>query len=82
MTKPYRKKIPTDRVYIPLLEMDFKFMPEEIETVIKMWNKGYDLRVMSKELNRDGDEIMVLLLDLARKSQIKPRENSIWGWRL
>ena len=82
MTRPYKKKIPTNKVHIPLLDMNFQWMPEEIEKVIEMWQKGYDLRVISKELQREGDEVMILLLDLARKNQIEKRENSIWGTRL
>lgn len=82
MTRPYKKKIPENEVYIPLLDMNFQWMPDEVEKVIDMWEKGYHLQLIADEINREGDEVMILLLDLARKSQIEKRENSIWGWRL
>ena len=82
MTRRYRKAIPKDKIHIPLIDLDFRFQPEEVERVEEMWKEGYDIRVISKELNREGDEIMVLLLDLARKDRIVKRENSVWGTRL
>jgi len=80
--KGVKKLRPDKKLHIALSDLDFSFTKHEIKKVIKMWNKGYNLRVISDELDREGDEIMLLLLDLARSKKIKKRENNIRGWRL
>ena len=66
-------------VYIALDDLDFAWLPEEVETVINCWDKGYDIRVMSEELEREEDEIALLIMDLARKEKIKYRSNGVYG---
>ena len=81
-SKGMKKINPKEKLHIALFDLDFSFTQSEIDTAIDMWNKGYDLRVIADELQREGDEVMILLLDLARNKRIEKRENSIWGTRL
>ena len=44
-----------------------------------MWNENYSFKEILKEIKREGDELFLLLLHLARKNQIKERVGFIWG---
>jgi len=69
-----------DNDYIVLMDLDFSWKNEEIEKVIELWNKGYGIDKIKEKLNRnDGDEVFLLLLDLARKNKNAKRLNDIWG---
>lgn len=59
------------------------FTKREVKRIIEMWNEGATFlemlryaRLMSPQKNkRTGSELFILLLDLADKEKIKPREN-------
>lgn len=52
---------------------------KDISNVKKMWDENYSFKEMLKEIKREGDELFLLLLHLARRNQIKEREGFIWG---
>lgn len=62
-----------------LLDMDFAWQNEDIETVQTMWQEGYSIEKISERVKREVDEVFLLLLHLARKRKIKERPNDIWG---
>jgi len=65
-------------LYIACEELDFSWYEEEIELVIQWWNTGLSVEKMAQRLERDPDEILVLLLDLARKEKIQQRKRGIF----
>ncbi len=64
--------------YIALLELDFSWKRETIEEVKELWEEGYIINYIADKLNREGDEVFLLLMDLARKGEIEKRKNGIW----
>lgn len=74
-----KRKITDDKKIIILENLNFQWRVEEIDQVKKMWSDGVEFKEIIKILNRDGDEIFLLLLHLARRGRIKIREGYIWG---
>jgi len=74
--KKYR---PDEQLYIAFEAFDFSWYKKEVERVIRYWKYGLSLAEIGKRINRDLDEIAILLMDLGRKGKIKPRKNGIWG---
>lgn len=73
------RKLRPAEIYIVLEDLDFSWEHWEITRAIEMWQEGYDIRDISTELEREGDEVFLLLLDLARKGRINERDNGIFG---
>ena len=44
-----------------------------------MWERNCSLKQMIKKINRNGDEIFLLLIHLSRQGEIKKRKGFIWG---
>ena len=65
--------------YIALLDLDFSWSTEDKEIIIEFWNQGESIKYISEKVEREVDEVFLLLLDLARKKKIKERDNGIWG---
>ena len=68
--------------YIALLDdkdFDFGWEPEEVKTLISLWNKGKDIWSMADHFNRDVDELFILLIDLSRQKRIDKRERGVYG---
>ncbi|MGM0437525.1 MAG: hypothetical protein ACQEQD_04570 [Bacillota bacterium] len=65
--------------YIALLELDFSWRKETVEEVKELWKEGYIISYIADKINREGDEVFLLLMDLARKGEIEKRENGIFG---
>lgn len=60
--------------YIALEELNFVWDEDEINVFIKLWKEGADFRLIAEHFDRDQDEIALLLMDLARKGRVKPRD--------
>ncbi len=58
---------------------DFTWYPHEVTTVINRWNEGSHISDIAEELDRDTDEVAVLIIDLARKGKIGRREGGVYG---
>lgn len=67
---------------IVLEELDFGWEWEEINKVEIMWLEGKGLEEMANEIKRDGDEVFLLLMHLARQGRIGARQNFIWQERM
>lgn len=61
--------------YVALEDIDFTWMKDELELVIKMWNEGRSIFAIAPHLNRDIDELVLLLMDLGDKGLILPRSS-------
>ena len=68
-----------NRKVIILEDINFLWIDTEIEKVIKLWNRGTGIKDISKAIKRDGDEVFLLLLHLARNGEINKRNGSVWG---
>lgn len=62
-----------------LEDLDFLWSKETIEKVKTMWEINIGLKGISKVVDREEDEVFLLLLHLARNREIKRRDSYIWG---
>ena len=74
----YTNKLREDDVVIILQDIEFAWNKKDISKVKQMWNENYSFKEILKEIKREGDELFLLLLHLARKNQIKERVGFIW----
>ncbi len=74
-----RKRRPREELYIALSELDFSWYPGEVEQVAQLWRKGLHIAKIAEMLERDIDEVAVLIMDLARKNKIRRRKNGVLG---
>ncbi len=66
--------------YIAMEDLNFDWEYADIQTVKKAWKRGESLVTIGRHLNRDPDEVTVLVMDLIRKRVIFPRVGGATGW--
>jgi len=64
-----------------LEELDFSWDEADIPQVRHMWKKGLSVWDIARAFDRDPDEVALLIMDLVRKGQIKPRPRGAYGRR-
>lgn len=74
-----KKWRPQEELYIALSELDFSWYPGEVEKIKKLWAYGLHIAKIAEMLERDVDEVAVLIMDLARKNKIRRRKNGVLG---
>lgn len=74
-----RKIRPREELYIALSELDFSWYPGEVEQVAQLWRKGLPVADIAERMERDIDEVAILIMDLARRGIIEPRKNGVAG---
>jgi hypothetical protein len=74
-----KKWRPQEELYIALSELDFSWFPGEVEKIKKLWAYGLHIAKIAEMLERDIDEVAVLIMDLARKNKIRRRKNGVLG---
>jgi len=74
-----KKWRPQEELYIALSELDFSWFPGEVEKIKKLWAYGLHIAKIAEMLERDVDEVAVLIMDLARKNKIRRRKNGALG---
>jgi hypothetical protein len=74
-----RKRRPREELYIALSELDFSWYPGEVEQVAQMWRDGIHIADIAEKMKRDTDEVVILIMDLARRGVIEPRKNGALG---
>lgn len=74
-----RKRQPREELYIALSELDFSWYHAEVEKIKKLWAYGLHIAKIAEMLERDIDEVAVLIMDLARKNKIRRRKNGVLG---
>ena len=72
-------KLRPEKLYIALKELDFSFEQFELDITIDMWNRGRYIGTIVNELQRDCDEIAILIMSLRRDNKIEDREGGLWG---
>jgi hypothetical protein len=65
------------RVYIACEEMDFIWSLDQVDVFKRMWKNGADIIEISETLNRDPDELALLIISLARINAIAPRDGGL-----
>lgn len=73
------KTRPKDELHICLEKLDFSWYKKEVEKVKNMWEEGHHIKDIAQVMDREVDEVFLLLLDLIRRKKIKSRENGIYG---
>ena len=74
-----RKMRPREELYIALSELDFSWYPGEVEQVAQLWREGLPVADIAEKMERDIDEVAILIMDLARQKKIEPRKNGAAG---
>ena len=64
---------------IILMDVDFIWEKSDITNVIRLWKNNRSLKYIAKEMEREIDEVFLLLLHLARQNRIEKRNSYIWG---
>ncbi len=64
---------------ICLEDLDFFFWESEIELFIRLWKENIPGFEIARRLERDQDEIALLIMHLARKNRIKNRPGGYEG---
>lgn len=75
-------ELPFKVVYIPLLEdesFEWRWEMADVHSVDNMWTKGWSIYRIAHELNRDPDEVLMLLMDRLRKNKIQDRSGGLAG---
>ena len=65
--------------YIALEDLNFDWALKDIQKFDHLWNEGKSLQEIARILKRPQDEIVVIILDRARKGKIQKRKNGIFG---
>ena len=74
-----RKRRPREELYIALSELDFSWYPGEVGQVAQLWRKGLPVADIAERMERDIDEVAILIMDLARRGVIGRRKNGVFG---
>lgn len=74
-----RKYRPPVRLYIALQDLDFSWYPWEVEKVRELWAQGKSVPRIAKIMERDPDEVTLLIMSLARERRISPRPGGAVG---
>ena len=73
-----RKYMKNERrnLYIALEELDMLWDEDEVVQVKEAWNNNESVFAIGEKMQRDPDEVALLIMDLARKGAI---EKGRWG---
>lgn len=61
-------------IYIACEDMNMVWCESEVVQFERMWNDGWDIEVIANALDRDPDEVIVLVIDRARNGHIRSRK--------
>lgn len=74
-----QKSRPQKQLYIALENLDYTWDHAEVAKAIDLYNQGVHYADIAVYFRRDGDEVIVLLMDLLRKGKISRREGGAYG---
>ena len=74
-----RKYRPRVKLYIALQDLDFSWYPWEVEKVRELWEQGKSVKKIGEIMERDPDEVTLLIMSLARERKISPRPGGAVG---
>jgi len=64
---------------IILEDLDFSWFKHEISKVKELWALGEHIADIAKAVNRDQDEVALLIMHLARNRKIRKRQKGVFG---
>ena len=67
---------PTEKLYIALDEYEFAWTQAEVEAVVRWYNTGSSVIDIAIAAGRPQVEVAVLIMDLAEKDKLTPRDIS------
>jgi hypothetical protein len=67
---------------IILEDINFEWSTSDIARAIDMWKNKESIIEIAKAFNRDPDEVLLLLLHLARQRKIKKRKVNLYGRKM
>ncbi|OAB48490.1 hypothetical protein [Paenibacillus antarcticus] len=68
------------KIHLACEEMDFTWCDDEVKKFEDMWLQGEGIGEIAGELERDPDEVLILLIDRARNNKlIIKRPNGLMG---
>lgn len=70
---------PESSLIIILEDLDFSWFTKEIALVQKMWEQGLHIAELAKTVDRDQDEVALLIMHLARQGKIQLRKSGVFG---
>ena len=73
------KTTPAEPLYIALEDFDLSFFPGEVKEAKELWKQGLSIPAMAEQMEREVEEVFILLYDLATKGKIKNRPNGLFG---
>lgn len=71
-----------DSVYIPFSEddeFDWRWEEKAVRIVDRMWRSGYSVPKIAYRMERDPDEVLILLICRLRQDHIKKRPGGLQG---
>lgn len=77
ITPIYRRR----NIYLALEGLDFTFDEDDLPDVIRKWEEGFNIWDMAEAMNRDPDEVAVLIMSLAREGKLDARPGGALGRR-
>lgn len=72
------KTRPLEPLYFAMEDADLTFTRAEVAKTVMSWRNGDDLRDIAKKIDHTHEETAVLIMDLALKGKIEPRDCAIW----
>ncbi|MDK4204415.1 hypothetical protein [Bacillus velezensis] len=66
-----------ERFELALEDMNYEWSMVQLKKVVQYWHDGKSILDMSELLNRDSDEIILLVMDFARKNILPARKNGL-----
>lgn len=75
----YKMREPQEEIYIALEGIDLSWLVGDLEQVRKWWAEGLTINEMADRLERNPDDVLVLIIDLASLGKIKLRKNGLLG---
>lgn len=70
---------PKEELIIALDDLDFSWFLDEVKKVKKLWYFGWHIADIAKQVDRDQDEVAVLIMHLARRGKIEYRKKGVFG---
>lgn len=70
---------PSEEVYIALEGYKLEWLPSEIAKIKQMWKDGWHVQRMALAMKAHQIEIAALIMDLAERGKIKPRDGGVLG---
>jgi len=70
---------PQEELYLVLEGYKLEWLPSEIAKIKQMWDDGWHIQRIALAMKAHQLEIAALLMDLAERGKIKPRDGGVLG---